>query len=353
MFPGGNTPEGFFSYYQYILPQDRAEHIFCLKGGPGVGKSTFIKSIGAAAVEVGHAVEYMHCSSDPASLDGLVIPGLKTALIDGTAPHVVDPKNPGAVDEIVNLGAYWDLPEIKRHRQEIMEANAEVRGLFARAYQYLRAARALYDDLNAAHAECYADVAADAEMGEIEGLFQDYPKGMRLGCERKLFASAVTPEGPVHYLGNLLHGYRYVFALSGEGRLPSEFVAAVASEAVHRGLDVEEYYCPMEPGEKIEHLLIPALSSAFTVSNRHHAAAGNNAKIIDFGIYLNRAALSKLSSAVEFDTEQFGRLFDQAVETLKKAKQMHDYMETFYAPNMDFDSVAGLRDGLLGRILGK
>ena len=141
LFPGGNTTQGFFSYYPYILPQDKARHIYCIKGGPGVGKSTFMKEIGKAAGERGFAVDNMHCSSDPGSLDGVVIPALRTGLIDGTAPHVVDPRNPGAVDEIINLGEHWDLPGIKRHRQDIMDDNAGVGRLFARVYRLLGAAR--------------------------------------------------------------------------------------------------------------------------------------------------------------------------------------------------------------------
>ena len=42
MFPGGNTSQGFFSYYDYILGQEEANRIICIKGGPGVGKSTFM-----------------------------------------------------------------------------------------------------------------------------------------------------------------------------------------------------------------------------------------------------------------------------------------------------------------------
>jgi len=37
-------------------------------------------------VERGYDVEFMHCSSDNNSLDGVVIPSLKIALLDGTAP---------------------------------------------------------------------------------------------------------------------------------------------------------------------------------------------------------------------------------------------------------------------------
>jgi len=103
MFAGGNTSKGFFSYYDYVLPQEKAERIFILKGGPGVGKSTFMKKIAEGLCSEGCDMEYMHCSSDPGSLDGVVFPKKGVAIIDGTAPHIVDPKNPGAVDEIIHL----------------------------------------------------------------------------------------------------------------------------------------------------------------------------------------------------------------------------------------------------------
>lgn len=89
MFPGGNTSLGFYSYYKYILPQEEASKIFIIKGGPGVGKSTFMKKVAKEMEKMGYDLEYMHCSSDPNSLDGLVIPAIKVALMDGTSPHVV------------------------------------------------------------------------------------------------------------------------------------------------------------------------------------------------------------------------------------------------------------------------
>lgn len=87
MFPGGNTSLGFFSYYDYILSQEEAARIIIIKGGPGVGKSTFMKKIANEMAEIGYDLEYMHCSSDNNSLDGVVIPEIKVALVDGTAPQ--------------------------------------------------------------------------------------------------------------------------------------------------------------------------------------------------------------------------------------------------------------------------
>ncbi|AEG14142.1 hypothetical protein Desku_0525 [Desulfofundulus kuznetsovii DSM 6115] len=88
VFPGGNTCRGFYSFYDYIIEPD-ATRIFVIKGGPGVGKSTFMRKIGEEMLERGYDVEFHCCSSDNGSLDGVVIPAIKVALLDGTAPHRV------------------------------------------------------------------------------------------------------------------------------------------------------------------------------------------------------------------------------------------------------------------------
>ncbi|MCT4621160.1 MAG: ATPase [Marinisporobacter sp.] len=86
VFPGANTAKGFYSYYDYIIGSD-GKRLFIIKGGPGVGKSSFMKKIGYEMVNRGYDVEFHQCSSDNDSLDGIVIPDLKIAMIDGTAPQ--------------------------------------------------------------------------------------------------------------------------------------------------------------------------------------------------------------------------------------------------------------------------
>ena len=107
-FPGNNTPEGFFSYYQYILGQREAKKIICIKGGPGTGKSTFLKRVGEKLSGSGQNVDFLHCSADEHSLDGILLVDKKIAFIDGTSPHIIDPITPGAVDSIINFGEFWN-----------------------------------------------------------------------------------------------------------------------------------------------------------------------------------------------------------------------------------------------------
>ena len=108
-FAGANSGSGFQNLFSEILDLEEAKDLLVLKGGAGVGKNTFMREIGRTMEEAGTEVEYLWCSGDPASLDGVVLPELKCAVVDGTAPHVVDLKYPAAVDRYVDLGRFYDL----------------------------------------------------------------------------------------------------------------------------------------------------------------------------------------------------------------------------------------------------
>ena len=44
-FLGANSPAGFYSLYDQMLPAREARRIFLLKGGAGCGKSTLMKRV--------------------------------------------------------------------------------------------------------------------------------------------------------------------------------------------------------------------------------------------------------------------------------------------------------------------
>ena len=85
-FLGANSAEGFYSLYDQLLDAELYD-LLILKGGPGCGKSTFMRRAAAAMEARGQQAVYIHCSGDPDSLDGVIFPELGTALVDGTSPH--------------------------------------------------------------------------------------------------------------------------------------------------------------------------------------------------------------------------------------------------------------------------
>lgn len=90
-FLGANSCRGFYSLYDDMVSLPEIERLFIIKGGPGCGKSTFMKTIASAAENLGLNVERVLCSGDPSSLDGIYIPDRHLAYVDGTAPHAAVP----------------------------------------------------------------------------------------------------------------------------------------------------------------------------------------------------------------------------------------------------------------------
>ena len=106
-FAAANTEAGFVSWFDDIFNARDIDFTYIIKGGSGTGKSTLMKKVAAKAEKLGGACERYYCSSDTASLDGVIAKmpsGARIAMLDGTAPHTHDPKYPGAADAIINLG---------------------------------------------------------------------------------------------------------------------------------------------------------------------------------------------------------------------------------------------------------
>ena len=102
-FLGATTPAGFKGYFE-PLRHEPGMQMYLIKSGPGCGKSTLMKRLAQAAEQQGQPIEKIHCASDPDSLDGVVFLQKHAAILDATAPHVVEPDAPGADEIVVCLG---------------------------------------------------------------------------------------------------------------------------------------------------------------------------------------------------------------------------------------------------------
>ena len=110
LFAGLNGIDGYVPLLEYTLsPMKR---VFILKGSPGSGKSTVMKRIAARAEAEGHPLTVIRCSSDPDSLDGVMLTDLGVAVADGTSPHSLDPKKYGIREVTVSLEDTFDYDRL-------------------------------------------------------------------------------------------------------------------------------------------------------------------------------------------------------------------------------------------------
>lgn len=349
MFPGGNTSQGFYSYYHYILP-DNARRMFILKGGPGTGKSILMRRVAEDLAGAGFDLEFHYCSSDIDSLDGVAVPLLGVAIIDGTAPHMIDPKYPAAVDEIINLGDYWNVEGIEKRRQHVVEYSSEVSRSFKRAYRYLAAAKEVMDDIES----CYT---AAMDFGRVNmlldsvrrELFDERPVVPKPGRERHLFGSAYTPAGLIDYTDTVLDNVDKVFYIDGyPGTGKTAFMNRLAKLALERGFSIEFFHTPLKPW-KVDTIVIEGVGAAVTCSG---SGKRLSTKVLEFNKLCSKRALGDAERFLNKDFETYETLIAEAVESIAEAHRLHDKLEACYIPNMDFGRVNGLKDSIVKRIIG-
>ncbi len=346
LFPGGNTANGSFNFFEYMIPTN-VNRIFCLKGGPGVGKSSLMKKIARQFIENGYEVELHHCPSDPNSLDGVVIKKLGVVLLDGTAPHIVDPKDPGAIDEVVNLGDYWNLENLEKNKHEIVESGKDIGNSFKRAYKFLKSSEPIYKDIEEKYKDCmdFGQVNLLTEHF-IYDLFKETSNTGIYKKERHLFGTAITPQGHIDQTDSILSEVSKVYYLNGNiGTGKTTFLQKICDKAVQKGMNVEVYHCPLIK-EKLETIIIKDLDIGITTSSLFE---GQNT--IDLNKHLNINKLSKYEEEIKFDKKMLDELINIAISNLKKAKDKHDIIESYYVPNMNFNEIENLRIELVKRIL--
>lgn len=347
-FLGGNTSTGFYSYFDQIISQDDAARIICIKGGPGTGKSSLMKRVGKYYLEKDYDVEFHHCSSDDNSLDGIFIKDLNIALLDGTAPHIVDPANPGAVDEILNMAECLDYSMLKASRQNIISINNSIHNTFSRVYRYLSAASYIYEDW----ASINYDALNSYELNILKENLKNEILPSFLSCmgkERHLFATGFTPNGIVTYIDSIIKDYDNIYILKGQpGTGKTAVLSYLSSEAVRRGLNVEILHTPLLH-EKIEHLLIPELNTAILTCNEL-TNIEIEGKLFNMDSLLSQnmdeATLLKRSESMD----EFFVLLNKALKSLKAAKVLHDKLESYYIPSMDFSLADKMYDQVIENI---
>jgi hypothetical protein len=265
-----------------------------------------------------------------------------------TTLHVVDPKNPGAVDEILNLGEYWNEAGMVSNREAILKCNKEVRELFYSSYHYLKSAKEMQDDIEDMASEALDRAAFNKLLLELKAELTDGLENTGEAVKaRHLFDSAITPDGVLDYIDTIVPGsYRCFFIKSSYGVGSMEVIRMLADEYTLKGYAVELYHQPLNP-DKLQTMAVKELSFAVTVNQKLQDTAD---RVIDLDEYLIDSILISGMEMIDKDRETMKLLMAEAISRINTAKKKHDEMEKSYVPNMDFNAITELRGKVIERI---
>lgn len=218
-------------------------------------------------------------------------------------------------------------------------------------YSYLKAAWAVYEG----SAAIYACALNRGEVNAfartlIRELFCDGGAAAQEGRQRSLFASAITPDGFVNYLDDLLTAGRVYEITAEPGAGAERLLEQIRAEALARGYFTEAYYCAMNP-YKLEHLVIPALGAALTTANKYHTSSVNKFSSIDFMQFFDAQGLEARRDDLRQNAEEIDRLLGVALTTLGRAKALHDRLETWYIPHIRFDELDAVYEQTMKKLL--
>lgn len=343
-FASSNSANGFVSYFEKIFLPDILDKIYILKGGPGTGKSYLMRCFGNRAEECGYKVEYFLCSSDTDSLDGVLIPELNTAMIDGTSPHLSDPIYPGAVEEIINLGEFFNIKSLETQKEKIISLIQAKKELYRRAYAFLGCGASmqrerdstvspyvLYKKLND-----YADRLCRSLPSGCE-----YKENIRLthafGTRGEVFLDTFYENAKTHYLINDAYGTSHILFSCLLAKLKEKKQAVTVS------------YCP-DAAEKIDGIYLNDLCISFTLLRN---TVEETDKIINMHRFLNKDGISTHKRRLRFIEKAYSSVIAEALSYLNAVRAIHEETEEIYISSMNFEAKERMTKKLLKTIRPK
>ena len=331
-FLGANSAKGFFSLYDGFC-RGEGDYLSIIKGGPGTGKSGFMRRIGRAAEQAGFDVEYVLCSGDSASLDGVYIPSLHRGWMDGTSPHAAEPGAFGVNGDYVNLSRFCKTPLGRAEADKAGELYKGYKGQYAAAYRFLAAASAVREAGGGAELSPMGKRLVEKNFSPL------LPKRKRRGSEGKAayrFLRCLGGAGETALNSEIEKSCKKTYTLFGGRKAVDYALKYLTREALSQGLSPIVCLSPQNPDE-YEAVLLRETETA--AADRHYtlASAGN-------------IALPAEESVPAESAKQERELLSSAYRSLASAKKQHDELEKIYMAAMDFDALTAFTDSYIEKL---
>ena len=337
-FAAANTENGFFSLFDEIFAPEKFRRIYILKGGPGTGKSTLMRKIADVAQSKGYDVEYICCSSDPDSLDGIIISELCVAILDGTAPHLTDPVYPGAVERIVDLGVAFDFGRLEEKRDELIPLIRAKKESYRMGYRFLSVAGRIERESDALVRDAYLAQKADAAVKRLIAPLRGH--GVRK--EDKRYISAICGKGFCR-LDTLSERAEKIYAVTDKNGTGYLYMNTLYDNLCAGGFSVT--LCPSPvTGERKEAVFLNDEGILFLIVGEDRSVSAD--KTINSARFIDKDRFAQKRHRLRFIEKCKNSMLESAISCFAEAGRIHAESERIYGACVDFSKI----DGIIGKI---
>lgn len=345
-FAGANTRNGFVSCFYEIVGNDYKK-VYILNGSAGCGKSTFMKRIGERAMRDNLSVEYIRCSADTNSFDGVLIPELGIAVVDGTAPHIMNVKYAAARENIINLGIFWDESKLRNKREELIALTDKKLDCYERAFHVLSAAGSIRDLRN----DLINGIMLEEKMKAFAGRICKKLIKSSGGGESIRIQTAFNDIG--FYTLPTFSNAKNIYLIRDKYDIAYRFLLFVKEYAERVGAQRIISYDTIDTS-KPEAIYFPNEDLLFTVEKRFVPSENKTLlnKPINTARFIDKKGLVAIRQKDRATFKLYNALLETASNYFGEARKLHDNIERIYVRAMDFAKVTDFTNKFLGEIFG-
>lgn len=356
-FMASHTPEGFFSVYDNIYSPNEHWHCYILKGGPGTGKSTLMKKIAETSKNKNIPCEIAYCSSDPDSIDAVRFPTLKKCVVDGTPPHVMEPKFPGICENIVNLGTCWNEKKLEKYRDELINLYYKNSEYHKKASTYLNAYRYIESyNTNIIKTAINYNKLEKFCTRLLKKLFNKKiisSKSSNFNC----MINAITPKGYTTFAGeSIIESIHDVFEINDNfcEEISNIILTKIQKYSLSKGYSVITSVSPLAPKSRIDAIILPEMNTALYTKNLYmnikSATKNTNLQKINAKRFIDLEIIRKNKNIFKFNQKICKEFLNESTKNLKLALKTHNEIEKIYINSMNYSKTRKIANNLISAI---
>ena len=326
-FAASNSSEGFCSYYSDVFSPEKFYKIYVIKGGSGTGKSFFMNEIAKCAESKGFSVRYIYCSSDAESLDGIIINEQKIAILDGTSPHIYEPKYIGALESFVNLAEFLDEKLLTSSRKLIENISLEKHRGFERVYRELKSYREISENI--------ADIVAPClKIEKMKKYAKRFADGINKGenNEEHLLARSIGMRG-LSSFDTYFENAKIYYEINDYFESAHFMMREIYSLMKERGANLRVSNNPTIK-ERLDALCETDSGLTFEINNRFD----DEGRSINMKRFVDIDAIGKIRHEYRSLVRVRDNILSLVLDEFENIKKYHFILEEIYGSAMDFSA---------------
>ena len=252
--------------------------------------------------------------------------------MDGTAPHTLDPRIPGARGHIMYTGDMWDTAKLSKSTDNIEKLTETIGDCHKGACSYIKAAAALLDENSYLSGKCIDKESASQVLEEI---VSNIKGGNKFKEKKRLLSAVTTGEIKTFYNTPRLYSDKTYVIHDNYGGFADYILETVYEYAVLKNEEIILCPCSLNP-EKIDHIIFPESRIAILKSNDFLKFDGD--KKTDAKEFYSFIPMPHI---MEKRRKKAAELLLEGSSLIADAKLLHDELEAFYVSAMNFKLADG------------